>query len=101
MRAAQGYVIELSACSASWRHEAVACAATPAADLLKARFGEVRSEIVKALADWGDPIQQAADAVVEREETRLRRSDAQRAKVLGELERLRQSIPGSPIDLAA
>jgi hypothetical protein len=74
--------------------QAVTSAARPASRLLKARFTEVRLEIVGALADWGDPIQQAADAVAEREETRLRRSDAQRrATVLGELQTLRDNMP--------
>ena len=74
--------------------DAVTAAARPASKLLKARFAEVRDEIVSALADWGDPIQQAADAVAEREETRVRRSDAQRrAAVLGECQTLRDGMP--------
>jgi hypothetical protein len=84
--------------------QAVADAAVPAASLLKGRFAEVQLEILKALAEWGDPIQQAADAVVEREESRLRRSDAQRrVRVLGELENMRGTIPPLPLqhELAA
>jgi Dynamin family len=73
---------------------AVTSTARPASRLLKARFAEVQFEIISALADWGDPIQQAADAVAEREETRVRRSDAQRrAAVLGELQSLRDGMP--------
>jgi hypothetical protein len=79
--------------------QAVTSAARPASRLLKARFAEVRLDIVKALGDWGDPIQQAADAVAEREETRLRRSDAQRrATVLGELQALRDAMPHPHLD---
>ena len=81
---------------------AVGAAAVPAATLLKGHFAEVQFEIMRALAEWGDPIQQAADAVVEREGTRRRRSDAQRrAKVLQELEGLRDGMPVPPQQLAA
>ncbi|SDE18171.1 dynamin family protein [Belnapia rosea] len=81
---------------------AVREAAIPAAALLKARFAEVQLEILRALAEWGNPVQQAADAVVEREETRQRRSDAQRrTKVLHELEELRTCMPAAPQQLAA
>lgn len=77
---------------------AVGAAGMPAASLLKGRFAEVQLEIVRALADWGDPVQQAADAVVEREESRRRRSDAQRrTKVLGELEALCGAMPPLPV----
>ena len=72
----------------------VRSAAKPAARLLKGRFSDVRGDVLTALAAWGDPIQQAADAVAEREEMRQRRSDAQRrARVLEELDALRLTVP--------
>lgn len=74
--------------------ESVASAGVPTTNLLRSRFVEVHVEIVKALAEWGDPIDQTADAVVEREETRRRRSDAQRrTKILADLQQLRETAP--------
>lgn len=74
--------------------QSVRSAAKPAAKLLKGRFTDVRGDVLTALAAWGDPIQQAADAVAEREEMRQRRSDAQkRTRVLEELDALRRTLP--------
>lgn len=80
--------------------ESVAAAGGPTTKLLRGRFVDVQSEIVKALAAWGDPIEQTADAVVEREEMRRRRSDAQRrTKILAELQQLRATAPSMLVTL--
>jgi hypothetical protein len=74
--------------------DSVASAGVPTTKLLQARFVEVHADIVKALAEWDDPIDQTADAVVEREEMRRRRSDAQRrTKMLADLQQLRETAP--------
>lgn len=77
--------------------DAAKAAGGPAAKLLKARFSEVQDEILAALSAWGDPIEQASNALVEREETRRRRSDAQRrTTVLAALDAIRTTIPPTP-----
>jgi GTP-binding protein EngB required for normal cell division len=58
----------------------VTAAAEPAEKLLQRRFGAVRDEINASLDSWGDPLQETADAIVEREEQRRLRSDAQRRR---------------------
>jgi GTP-binding protein EngB required for normal cell division len=74
--------------------ESVIAAANPAERLLQTRFGEVRSDINAALDEWGDPLQEVADAIVEREELRRMRSDAQRRRnVLEREQQLRSSMP--------
>jgi hypothetical protein len=73
---------------------AVLSAAGPAEQLLQRRFGLVRDEINASLDDWGDPLQETADAIIEREELRRLRSDAQRRRrVLEETYQLRGSMP--------
>ena len=75
-------------------NEAVAAAGLPAIHLLESQFVNVRTEIAKALEDWGDPIQQASDAIIEREEQRRERSDAQRRKhMLREIDNLIAQMP--------
>jgi GTPase Era involved in 16S rRNA processing len=74
--------------------EAVAAAASPAISLLESQFVKVRIEIAKALEEWGDPIQQASDAIIEREEMRRERCDAQRRKkMLLEIDALIAQMP--------
>jgi hypothetical protein len=75
-------------------NEAVASAAGPAATLLRARFVDVKAEIQHALSSWGDPIQQAADAIAEREDQRRLRSDAQRRnRILSEVAQVKSALP--------
>jgi hypothetical protein len=58
-------------------------------------------EIAKVLRSDEDPIDSAADAIVESHEAILRRSDAQRRKaVLGEIEAVRIASP-LPFPMAA
>jgi Dynamin family len=62
--------------------EAVDAATDPARDLLTTRFKEVEKEIAKVLRSDEDPINSAADAIVESHEAIVRRSDAQRRKTV-------------------
>jgi len=74
--------------------EVVAAAAEPAKDLLAMRFGEVEKEIAKVLRSDQDPIENAAEAIVESHETTIRRGDAQRRKaVLKQLEEVESTCP--------
>ncbi len=73
---------------------AVTAAAKPTTRILKGRYGEVRQEIIVALSDWGDPLQKAADAIVEGDEARSRReSEAQQHLVIKELAAIVASSP--------
>jgi len=74
--------------------ETVAAAADPAKDLLTMRFKEVEKEIAKVLRSDEDPIDSAADAIVESHEAIVRRSDAQRRKtVLKQIYGIRAACP--------
>ncbi len=67
--------------------EATTAAHKPAVEILKSNFAEVREEIHAAFAQWGDPIQETANLIVERHEARVNRSDAQRrGRILQEIE---------------
>jgi GTP-binding protein EngB required for normal cell division len=88
--------------------EAVDAATDPATDLLTMRFKEVEKEIAKVLRSDEDPIDRAADAIVESHEAILRRSDAQRRKaVLREIEAVKIASPlpfptaAEPIELTS
>lgn len=66
---------------------ATTAAQRPAIEILQSNFAEVREEIHAAFAQWGNPIQETADLIVERHEARVNRSDAQkRGRILQELE---------------
>lgn len=65
--------------------QATRSAQIPATDVLRNNFGEVREEIRGAFERWGNPIEETGALIVEREEQRRRRADAQRrGRVLGE-----------------
>jgi hypothetical protein len=72
----------------------VKAATGPANDLLTTRFKEVEKEIAKVLRSDEDPIDRAADAIVESHEAIVRRSDAQRRKgVLKDIEVIKSASP--------
>jgi len=76
-------------------NQATLSAQKPAIEVLQSNFGRVRVEIHEAFEKWGDPIQETGDLIVERQEQRGRRSDAQkRNRVLAELKKV---LAGSPI----
>jgi GTP-binding protein EngB required for normal cell division len=76
---------------------ATEAAREPATRVLRSNFMEVRSEIQGAFEQWGDPLEQAADLIVARHEERVRRSDAQRRRlVLDELDDVTAALPELP-----
>jgi ElaB/YqjD/DUF883 family membrane-anchored ribosome-binding protein len=67
--------------------QATEAAKDPAIDILQTNYKVVREEIQTTFEQWGDPLQDTANLIVERHEERLKRSDAQkRTRVLAELE---------------
>jgi len=73
---------------------ATTAASVPTRRTLLARYETVEGEIRKAFEEWGHPLEAAMNAIVERHEDRIRRSDNQkRQRVLGQLEQLRSEWP--------
>jgi len=67
--------------------QATEAARDPAIEILQTNYKVVREEIQTTFEQWGDPLQDTANLIVERHEERLKRSDAQkRTRVLTELE---------------
>jgi GTP-binding protein EngB required for normal cell division len=76
--------------------QATNSAERPTIDVLSQNFNIVRKEIRDAFEEWGDPLQQTADIIVERHTDRIKRSDAQRrATVLSAIEDVVNSCPAS------
>lgn len=75
--------------------DVVAAAAEPAFELLTARFADVEREIAKVLRADQDPIENAAEAIVQSHEVFVQRSDAQRRK--GVLKQLSEVEAVSPL----
>lgn len=74
--------------------QATIAAQKPAIEILQMNFSQVRREIHAAFEQWGDPIQETADLIVERHEERVKRSDAQkRARVLADLNEVLSKNP--------
>lgn len=74
--------------------QATVSAQKPAIEILQSNFGQVREEIRAAFGEWGDPVQETGDLIVERQEQRVRRSDAQkRNRVLADLEKVLAESP--------
>jgi len=75
-------------------NQATVSAQNPAISILQSNFAQVRAEIHSAFEQWGDPIQDTADLIVERHEERVKRSDAQkRTRILAELEEVLGECP--------
>lgn len=73
---------------------ATTAAEKPAIEVLQTNFQKVREEIRVAFEEWGDPIQETADLIVEKHEDRLKRSNAQRrSQILAEVETLVSKCP--------
>jgi ElaB/YqjD/DUF883 family membrane-anchored ribosome-binding protein len=64
----------------------------PANNILQKNFTEVRSEIQSSFEQWGDPIKETSEMIVESNENLVKRSDVQkREQVLSELETVLKS----------
>jgi hypothetical protein len=69
-------------------------AGVPTEATLQDHYKGVNREIKKAFKEWGDPLVSVADAIVERHEDRMKRSDSQRrSKVLEAVDKVRSSAP--------
>lgn len=69
-------------------------AGRPTEKTLLEQYGRVKEEIDKAFRDWGNPLESAADGIVERHGDRVKRSDSQkRVRVLQTLSQLRADSP--------
>lgn len=62
--------------------EVVATASVPTAALLVERFKEVDKEILAAFGEHSEPLSEAADALIQRQEKSIGREDAQLAKAI-------------------
>jgi GTP-binding protein EngB required for normal cell division len=83
-------------------NQATLSAQKPAIGILQSNFVEVRVEIHSAFEQWGDPVQETADLIVERHEERVKRSDAQkRNRILAELDEVIGKCPISPANVVA
>jgi hypothetical protein len=74
--------------------DATDAAGKPTERILSANYANVNTDIKNAFEEWGEPLQSVADAIVERHEDRMKRSDAQkRAKVLSAIAEIRSTAP--------
>jgi hypothetical protein len=62
--------------------EVVSSAATPASTLLVDRFKEVDTEILAAFREHGEPLAEAADALVQKQEKVSEMEESQTAKMV-------------------
>lgn len=74
--------------------DATVAAEKPAQSILTSNFGEVRKEIQATFEQWGSPLRDTAELIVESHETRTKRSDAQKRRAI--LEQLDQVEGGRP-----
>ena len=66
--------------------QATKAAEIPATKILEDNFSKVRSDIKKAFEDWGDPLQETADLILERESQEIdKKSEKERDAVLSEI----------------
>jgi hypothetical protein len=72
---------------------AVATAQTPATELLTARFKEVEKEIVTAFKEHSNPLEEAADALLQRFDRQLQNSGRKAAETLPRLRAAVAAIP--------
>lgn len=74
--------------------QATEAAKEPAIEILQSNYTVVREEIQTTFSQWGEPLQDTANLIVERHEERLKRSDAQRrSKVLADIEAVLTECP--------
>ncbi len=66
----------------------------PAEDLLLKKFRSVRDEFLNAVNNWGDPLDEAADAIVQRHETILARDDQKmRREMIAQIAAIEAKLP--------
>lgn len=81
--------------------QATEAAKEPAVDILQSNYKVVREEIQTTFEQWGDPLQDTANLIVERHEERIKRSDAQkRTHVLAELKVVFNACPICELPIA-
>ena len=74
---------------------ATTAARDPAMSILQENANRVRMEVQQELKKGGDPLQDTADLIIESHEARVRRSDAQKRRiVLAEVGEVIESFPG-------
>ena len=74
---------------------ATTAARDPAISILQENANRVRMEVQQELKKGGDPLQDTADLIIESHEARVRRSDAQKRRiVLAEVGEVIESFPG-------
>ena len=76
--------------------EVVEAASTPAVALLVERFKEVDKEILTAFGDHSEPLNEAADALIQRQEKSLKSEDAQADKLAVAIE---TAVTETPIEV--
>jgi gas vesicle protein len=73
--------------------DVVAAASVPAVDLLVERFREVDKEILSAFGEHNDPLQESAEALIQRQERRLEAVDGKAAQLRREIEKAIANVP--------
>lgn len=74
--------------------QATDAAKEPAIEILQSNYKVVREEIQTTFSQWGEPLLDTANLIVERHEERMKRSDAQkRSKVLADIEGVLTECP--------
>jgi GTP-binding protein EngB required for normal cell division len=74
--------------------QATDAAKEPAIEILQSNYKVVREEIQTTFSQWGEPLLDTANLIVERHEERMKRSDAQkRSKVLADIEAVLTECP--------
>ena len=74
--------------------QATEAAKDPAIAILQSNYKVVREEIQTTFEQWGEPLQDTANLIVEKHEERLKRSDAQRrTRVLTDIEAVLAECP--------
>lgn len=69
-------------------------AGAPTEKVLTENYASVNADINQAFKEWGEPLESVANAIVERHEDRLKRSDAQkRTKILAAIDDLKRAAP--------
>lgn len=73
--------------------QATKAAEAPSRKILNKRFSEVRDQVANGIKNWPNPLQDAADAIVDTSAQRQKRSDAQRRRrVLTAVDELRDTL---------
>lgn len=74
--------------------QATEAAKEPAVEILQLNYKVVREEIQSTFEQWGEPLQDTANLIVERHAERIKRSDAQkRSRVLADIEAVLDEYP--------